>query len=245
MRILAALFLTILTCAAAPLGFNRNGVNFGLVGWWPLNEGTGTTTRDFSGLAQTGNFTNSPAWTNGIIGKALAFNGTSSYVNLPSATFGTSITIACWMRRPWTSVAKYTPAFAVGYNSTAGIALLGTGSDTAYWLSRDFFATGNGYNDGQTPVVSAAPGTLADDTWHHVAAVLSSTVSIIYFDGVALSSRTNRVANVTAITAQPKIGGSTLTSDWNDGLIDDMRVYNRVLTAAEIKQLYGGGYGSQ
>src|ERR1019366_5109600 len=56
----------------------------GLVGWWKLDDGSGTSAADSSGTGNTGTLTNGPAWTTGGMNNgALSFNGTNSYVSIP------------------------------------------------------------------------------------------------------------------------------------------------------------------
>jgi hypothetical protein len=75
-----------------------------LVGWWKLDEGSGISTADSSGDGNTGTLQNSPAWTAGISGNALAFSGSNQYVSLTDSANlrlgGTNIlTLAAWVKR--------------------------------------------------------------------------------------------------------------------------------------------------
>src|SRR3990167_9085959 len=59
--------------------------NLGLVGYWSMNEGTGTVAGDASGNNNRGILTNGPTWVDGKRGKALNFDGVGDYVNAGSA----------------------------------------------------------------------------------------------------------------------------------------------------------------
>ena len=73
-------------------------INTDLVGYWRLNEGTGTTATDASGYGHNGTITGA-AWVNdGAMGKVLDFDG-ADYITIPSAAFSsinTQVTIALW-----------------------------------------------------------------------------------------------------------------------------------------------------
>ena len=61
----------------------NNAAGPAVVGHWKLDEGSGTTAADSSGNGATGTLINSPAWTTGMLGGALSFNGTNR-VSIPS-----------------------------------------------------------------------------------------------------------------------------------------------------------------
>lgn len=75
----------------------------GPVGWWKLDEGTGTTTADSSGSGNNGTLVNSPAWVSGRVGPgALSFGGTTSYVNVTNSgnlnnLYQTGMTVTAWI----------------------------------------------------------------------------------------------------------------------------------------------------
>src|SRR3989344_3444844 len=56
--------------------------NLGLVGYWPMNENTGTVASDFSGNGNRGILTSGPTWVDGKRGKALNFDGVDDYVDV-------------------------------------------------------------------------------------------------------------------------------------------------------------------
>jgi len=75
-----------------------------LVGYWNLNEGTGTTAADSSGSGNTGTLVNSPAWTTGELGNALNFvSGGKGYVSASGAgslanSYTHGMTVAAWIK---------------------------------------------------------------------------------------------------------------------------------------------------
>ncbi len=77
------------------------GQQMGLVGHWPLNEGTGTTTADVSGNGHAGTLMGDPQWVPGVFESALDFNGASDYVEIPHTVrldIENQITIAAWIK---------------------------------------------------------------------------------------------------------------------------------------------------
>jgi len=79
------------------------------------------------------------------------------------------------------------------------------------------------------------PGGIATDQWHHVAATFDGDTARLYYDGREIGSR--KAAIDTALRGRFQIGQNLVDNDGRDflGLIDDVAVFNRVLTAAEIR----------
>ena len=130
-------------------------------------------------------------------------------------------------------------------------------------IARDKSATDKGYrltkeSDGvitcyiassATVWVSAAAATLPSaGGWYNIACVYTpSTSVIIYINGVQDGINTTSIpASQRSATVGPIIGQrcTTCTGSPFDGIIDDVRVYNRALTAAEVAQLYNQGLPS-
>lgn len=91
----------------------------GMVGWWKLDETTGTTVSDSSGNGITGNFVGTPKWAPGKFGGALQLDGKSwvDFGNPPKTlmTGTTPVSIALWINP-----------------SNLGVALSGAGDDRAF-----------------------------------------------------------------------------------------------------------------
>ena len=202
----------------------------GLVGWWPA-EG------DANDVAGTNNGTliNGADFTGGEVGQTFSFDG-SSYVNIPDSpaldTFASSITIEAWIKvnqfdefPDWNGiVTKGNSSWRLardGGSSVVGFSTTG--------LSNEDLAGNKNINDGQ---------------WHHVAAVYDGTNKYIYVDGTLDAS-----VPATGTIAQndyPMCIGENAEAPghlWN-GLIDEVSIYNRALTASEVQTVYaaaGGG----
>src|SRR5512134_279647 len=88
------IFITILFAFTAPQYFSQT-----LVGWWKMDEGSGTTLFDSSGNANNGTTVGSPVWGTGVINQALNLSGTQ-YATVPDAgslDITSSITLAAWI----------------------------------------------------------------------------------------------------------------------------------------------------
>ena len=85
------------------------------------------------------------------------------------------------------------------------------------------------------------------NTWTHLAATYNASALRLYVNGVQVGSlaRTGSLA----VSGNPlRIGGNNIWSEWFNGVIDEVRVYNRALSASEIltdmNTPIGGGAGS-
>lgn len=218
------------------------GVDTGLKGYWSFNgnDVSGTTAFDRSGRGDNGTLTNSPAVAPGRIGQGLAFASGSSNVVLTSSTsttaFGTGdFSFGAWVKttgfvnqgssantiiaREYTGVAN---GYGIGYNST----------NTPYCnVSTDGFTTGG--------------SPLNDGRWHFVMLVRRSNVVECWQNGTKLTD-SSTTANISS-TARLYFGNDS-AGPYNRsvvGSVDEVRLYNRALTASEIQSLYKQGQSDE
>ncbi|UCE48257.1 MAG: LamG domain-containing protein, partial [Phycisphaerales bacterium] len=128
----------------------------------------------------------------------------------------------------------------------------GTGSNDHFWMLSTISSEGDYVlrfrlktDDGQdTTTLIAAGGALAVDVWTHAAAIWDGSSMVIYKDGVEVG---REVKGGTAVATNPNLAiaignhltGTTGNRAW-DGMIDDVRVYNKALTVAELEQVIRG-----
>jgi hypothetical protein len=216
----------------------------GLVGYWALDEGTGTTATDSSGNGNNGTLVNGPTWTIGKLGSALAFNGLTHYVNVPSTPVLNAypLTVAVWMQTASTAgvrgiVNKYVA------NSYNGYQVFLSNGNLCAWYIRD---TANYVYDGSGCTFNL-PG-YNDNLWHHVAYVVNASGSNLYVDGVQKGSLGWTGTAGPQTTIQPiHLGhypGANGGAEYFPGALDDVRIYNRALSTADILILYNAGTGS-
>src|SRR5262249_40529967 len=104
------------------------------------------------------------------------------------------------------------------------------------------FAITNSGAGGEQQINAAA--ALPSGVWTHVAVTLSGSVGILYLNGIesARNSAMTRRASDLGATTQNWVGRSQYSGDpYLDGAVDSLRLYSRVLTAAEIADLYSTG----
>ncbi|MCD4830861.1 MAG: prepilin-type N-terminal cleavage/methylation domain-containing protein [Anaerohalosphaeraceae bacterium] len=195
-----------------------------LVGHWKMDDGSGSSTAaDSSGNGNNGTLVGiNPAtdWVTGIIDGALYFDGWRDYVDCgrdSSLDITGDITIALWLR-------------ADSFNRTCDIFTKG-GRNVSYslWLHR----TGRViFELNNSNLVSGAGSELSIGKWHHIAAVRDGTTRKIYIDGQEDVSGTYApaIGTTTGVLTISRIASF-------DGRMDDVRLYNTALSAAEIAQL--------
>lgn len=209
----------------------------GLVGMWSFNgpDISGTTAYDRSGQGNNGTLTNGPKPVIGKVGQGLSFATLNNYVNVGATIFSSNapFTISAWVNP------------SVVNNNNMRIFDVANAGD-GFWLGMDQ-TTGNKfninlYNGTGTNINSTTVAVV--NRWYHVVATYNGTVGYIYVNGVLENSATDGYNG--GGTRYMFIGGTGGTGsgnhgaygdDWN-GKIDEVRVYNRALTAAEITSLY-------
>jgi hypothetical protein len=204
-----------------------NSAPTGLVASYNFDQGTGSTLVDDSGNGLNGTIANAVWSTAGHSGGALSFNGTNSWVTINDSSqlhLTTGMTIEAWVD----------PTAMSGWNAivlkerTGGLAYGLYGEDN----------TGNppsGYIDINGTDYNAAGGPkIALNTWTHLATTYDGTTLKTYVNGVLAGTRTVS-GTIISSTGVLRIGGDSVWGEYFAGLIDDVRVYNRALSQAEIQ----------
>jgi hypothetical protein len=204
-----------------------------LQGWWKLDDGSGTTTIDSSGNGNTGTFVGSPTWIAGHIGTgALSFSGSGQYVKVPSNSSlnaSTSVTVSGWFKSTntgWNAiVARITPGPPY----------------PGYWLTTEgtdklcFIVGSTGFTFYN---VCQSSSPYNDGNWHLAVGVFDGTTQYVYLDGVEVASGTAASGKNISNTTSDLWIGNDATTDPMHGSIDDVRMYNRALTATDVAELY-------
>jgi hypothetical protein len=211
----------------------------GIVGYWPLSEGSGSTSADASTVPANGlnvTLTGSPTWTTGYSGNAVSFDGATQYLNAPLAAWlgnNNKLSVSAWVYATSTTNG---PIFGVTNTAPGGgwnMPFLSINGATVYgWLWQV---------NGNTPLSA----TVTLNAWHHLAITYDPTLGSanekFYVDGVLSSSGTGTYSpaggNVYWTTYIPGAKPSGVNSYLN-GKIDEVRAFKRVLTDGEVKLLY-------
>jgi len=231
------------TPASAAVASKGTPSNNGLVGYWSFNEGTSTKAMDYSGQGNTGTLTGSnglPTWSAGKLGKGMTFDGTDDYVNIGSLDIlnPTNETISVWIKPNTLS-------------GSSGVVMMGNSAGDRY-RGMDFNAgkLRFGWCDGaHYRVYSTNSVVFSTGQWTHVVAMqVSNGTPVIYINGVLQSiSLVLQNGGVDPIplpaTFTTVIGrdGAYAASEYFNGSIDEVRVYSRALSAAEVLALYKAG----
>ncbi|QYC45144.1 Chitinase A1 precursor [Nonomuraea coxensis DSM 45129] len=199
----------------------------GLVAAYGMNEGSGTTVGDSSGQHNTGVATDTTWSTTGKYGKALSFNGTSSWVTIPHAPslrMTDTLTVSAWVR----------PTAAGGYRTVLMKENYFDGSYTLYSSSESSLPIGAlELADGGRAVVGDDPLPL--NQWSHLALTYDGSIAILYVNGAPVGQYPF-VGDLVDDGGVLRLGGNEAWGgEFYSGLIDEVRVYNRVRTAAEIQ----------
>ncbi len=216
----------------------------GLVGHWQFDDGSGNIAADSSGYNNTGTLMNGPVWT----GQGeLSFDGIDDYVDIadnPNLDMTTKLTVALWMKQAASATKK---VFVAKWDyRTQGCWAFQTDNQNPDEL-RVFTATALD-DSGAGGYGKTTSANLVAGNWYHVAFVYDGAGAVnadrlkIYVDGreETLSFIGTIPSFLQDSSASVKIGefGGTLHRYFN-GVIDDIRIYNRALTAEEILELAG------
>jgi prepilin-type N-terminal cleavage/methylation domain-containing protein len=214
------------------VGTNLNLSPFvrGLVGYWPFEEGSGTTAKDQSGNNNTGTLINGPTWTQGKVGSALSFDGVDDRVDLGNVlNFGTgAFTISAWVK----------PTNCTKIANT--IVSKGNANFANGWYFRVLASTCNlGFSAANSTQVSV-DNVIANNQLFYVSLTRTSgAVLTLYVNGTVRAS--GSYAGDLTNTLSFIIGDASwyLAQGYGfEGTIDEVRLYNRALSDAEIKALY-------
>jgi hypothetical protein len=201
---------------------------------YAFNEGSGATTSDVSGNNNTGAISN-PSWTTGKNGSALAFNGTNTAVSIPDSNNSldvTTLTVEAWV---------FKTASAVDYRGIVGRQ---TGSSwfDSWVLFYDPVSLNDAYRFCALDCVTGPSSTGDMNTWVHLAAIEDGTTTKLYRNGVLVASSSPHAGSLAPENTKVCIGSGAndaslaCNSEFVNARIDDVRIYGRALTVAQIQQ---------
>jgi hypothetical protein len=200
----------------------------GLVAYFALDETSGTTAADSSGNAHAGTLVNSPTWVAGKYGNAVQFNASSNYVDIAGESafdFTGAMSVSFWMKR--NGYTNQWEALITKGDSAWGVARNGTGSSVAFTTFNSSSA-----ND------LFASAAVQNNEWHHVVVVYTGTQKLVYIDGVQNAS-TNYSQAIRTNNLNVRLGmNQEFAPAYYGGALDEVRIYNRALTAQEVTALF-------
>jgi len=228
-----------------------NDITHGLVGYWTYDSEDlqGTTAIDRSGNGYNGTLTNGPVTVDGTLSGGLGLNGTTQIVTGSGPSLSVPLTICAWYKidagsdvfdNTAASDTIVTLRSASANYEAFGISIANTAAATAVVTAG---ALDN--NDGGT---SRAAGTTnlwtQGGEWQHVCGVFPShTYRVVYLNGTPEGTNTS-YENTQVSTVHVGVGtNSTSYLSYAEGVVDDVRIYNRALTNEEIRLLAAGRSG--
>ena len=220
-------FLTINSVLAVPEG---------MVSYWRFDEGSGTDISDSAGNYDR--TINGPVWTDGQVGKALYFDGIDDYISIGDiGLITTEFSISLWFKTDdWESTNRGAGTFIANdysyWSSPRG---------WIFWIYEDF-----SFNVNHNDCLVMASGSDYKDKWvHTVFTKDASGQTKIYANGAEVSAYAYHTP-----WAEPyfpngqniEIGRRTDEGNWHfKGILDEVALYNRALTAEEIAEQYQNG----
>ncbi len=195
--------------------------NLGLVLYYPMNEGNGARIDDMSGNGIVGKLigTTLPGWVNGKLGNALSFGAAfSTRVTFSGPTLTNTHTVSMWIY-----ITSNCPSYGNLFSQGAILGLWcynqGPGNKVTFYTGSDHLS--NTY--------------ISLNQWHHIAVTSNAGAITFYLDGNPDGVWSGGVGYT------PNTMGSDPSAEYFPGRIDDLRVYNRALSASEILYIYKSG----
>jgi hypothetical protein len=204
---------------------NDDGVIAGLVAAYGFEEGAGASTADSSGRNNNGTIAGATWTAAGHSGAALSFDGVNDMVSIPdnASLDVTRITMMAWVRP--TTLSGWRTALLKEHNN-----------DMAYALyAHDNAPKPAGYiNISNRHRFADGTGALPLNTWSHLAMTYDGAQMRLYVNGVLVRTRA-QTGNIVLGNGALRIGGNQVWGEWFAGQIDDVRIFSRGLTQAEVQ----------
>lgn len=250
----------VLPCVAPP--------NTTMIAWYPFDETGGTTAANLA-TGNTGTHFGAPTVIPGKVGNALRFDGVDDFVESPSSivtnigpaglpancsglysTCRGDFSIDAWVRMPASSSNLIMPL--VEKKVASGSTWIGYG----FWIAIGRLGlqmADAGAGTGTTTYTSVPIPTLYNNQWHHVAVTVSRRGNPAgiswYLDGVVISTSnptTPPTRYGSLVNSAPLRIGSTIPPTtpgwlWFKGDVDELEIFNRELTQAEVKSIFAAG----
>ena len=201
-----------------------------IVGWWKLDESAGPTAYDSVPSGNNGSLTGNPVWrpSEGVDGGAIDLDGNGDYVNIPGFNLTTNaVTFTAWINgwkaADWAGIVYSRSEQATGMH-------FGGNNTLHYTWNYDDYGTW-GWTGG--PVIP-------QNEWAFVAVAIEpdKATAYVYTDSGGLIQAVNSVAHIPQTIDSLEIGrDSVVSTRCFNGLIDDVRIYNRTLLEQEILNL--------
>lgn len=212
-------------------GFYGDSLASGLAGYWRFEEGEGDEAYDSSGHGNTAIFNgmDETAWISGQTGGGLTFDGVDDYIEVEDSdglSLAGDMTITAWIR----------PTDFVGSNSIVAKTSKGTASPYDLYTTPDTGTLRFAVGDGGSSQEIESSEALTVGEWQHVVAVRSGSTGRLYINGAPKGSGSLSTSAVDD-NGPLRIGSRDDEGTHMKGDLDDVRIYNRVLSETEISRM--------
>jgi hypothetical protein len=205
----------------------------GLVSHWRLDESSGVTATDTAG-PRPGTLADGAKWSTGKKGGGVLLDGVDDYIALPDFDVpGSALTIAAWVK---------SSSFPTSSDQRFISKATSTAEQDHYWMLGQTISGQSRLRfrlktNGTTTTLIASSGDLPLDTWYHATATYDGANMRLYLNGVEVGSTTKSGAMTSGADVPVEIGRNPDGSNFMHGVIDDVRIYNRALTPAEVSNI--------
>ena len=219
------------TIGIKPILLENVAASTGPVAWWKFDETSGTIASDSSGNNNTGTLINGPVFVSGRINNALSLDGINEFVDAANPTslqITGRLTVSAWIN---TKTGDGVPVSKYNFsNNTRSWRLYVTPTNIlAFTVSSDGVAA----QDLQSPT------SISLNTWQYITATYDGARITLYINGTSVAS-TPYTAGLFNSSAHVIVGDNANGGNPFNGQIDDVRIYNRALSATEVSALYNG-----
>jgi hypothetical protein len=237
MRFTIFLLTLLLLCTSSVYALSKDGLALYL----PFDEGSGRVAKDASGNGNNGELMGSSEWVEGKFGKAVHLHQVpDEFVEVPhsdSLDITKAITLELWVKV--VSMDAHCAFISKATADQTGAYILHISNNNGFYTALIVFIGVQG------PWPPPATGTTTIGEWHHFAGSYDGAELRIYIDG-ELQSKANRVlgGDIDHSDASVVIGRDN-RADWTsrsmDCILDEVGIWNRVLSQDEIKEAMEGG----
>ncbi len=205
--------------------------NPNLVGWWKLDEGA--IALDWSGHGNHGTLQDNPQWVDGMDGDALELGGTN-FVELSTELIGSDKGSVCvWIKTTQTSIGMI-------FYGSSGSGGNGFGDEDELHINMMSDGGVEFYIEGGDTDVNPQAMAVNDDAWHHIAATWEvNGQANLYVDGGTPVSAAH-TGNNFELAGRIRLGQPNTRELFYSGSIDDVRIYDYVLSPEEIAIIMRG-----
>lgn len=212
----------------------------GPVGYWKLDERTGTAASDNSSNGNEATLTNTPTWTQGKFGAGVDFAGSNQHITRADDSDFDFIDDADMSFEAWVkhNTASAQEVILSKYNEAGYKIIMESDGDLTCALD---------YDSTWTPTDSATStaATYDDNNWHHVACVKNGASSLLlYIDGVLITTDSSITATNTLTNSDPLYIGIDADGTSNDwiGQIDEVKIYNYARSSKQVIEDMNAGH---